>query len=85
MFRFELVHKSKISRARVGRIHTNHGIIDTPGFVPVGTNATLKAVDSKLVEDKLVQESKAFSKLIDTWDAKEGIEAFKKKRKPKFK
>ncbi len=48
-FRFEILHKSKKSRARVGRIHTPHGIIDTPGFVAVGTNATLKAVDSEMV------------------------------------
>lgn len=45
-FRFELLHTSKKSRARVGRIHTPHGIIDTPNFVAVGTNATLKALDS---------------------------------------
>ncbi|KAJ1461811.1 tRNA-guanine(15) transglycosylase-like protein [Pelagophyceae sp. CCMP2097] len=45
-FRFEVIHESKISRARVGRIHTPHGIIDTPCFVPVGTNGALKAVDS---------------------------------------
>lgn len=35
-FRFEVVYNSKKSRARVGRIHTPHGHIDTPGFVPVG-------------------------------------------------
>ena len=45
-FKFELIHQSKKSRARVGRIHTPHGIIDTPNFVGVGTNATLKAVDT---------------------------------------
>ncbi len=45
-FSFELIYQSKKSRARVGRIHTPHGAIDTPNFVPVGTNATLKAVDS---------------------------------------
>ena len=43
-FRFELVHQSSRSAARVGRIHTPHGTIDTPAFVPVGTNAALKAV-----------------------------------------
>lgn len=37
--------RSKKSAARVGRIHTPHGVIDTPGFVAVGTNAALKAVD----------------------------------------
>ncbi len=50
-FRFELIHKSKKSRARVGRIHTPHGIIDTPNFVAVGTNATLKALDNSVVND----------------------------------
>jgi queuine tRNA-ribosyltransferase len=51
-FWFELLYTSKKSRARVGRIHTPHGIIDTPNFVPVGTNATLKALDT-VTADKL--------------------------------
>ncbi len=45
-FRFELIHQSKKSRARVGRIHTPHGIIETPNFVAVGTNGTPKALDT---------------------------------------
>lgn len=45
-FSFEIIKQSKKSRARVGRIKTPHGIIETPNFVPVGTNATLKAIDS---------------------------------------
>lgn len=49
-FKFEVLYKSKKSRARVGRIYTPHGIIDTPSFVGVGTNAAMKAVDSKIVE-----------------------------------
>jgi len=49
-FRFELIHTSSKSRARVGRIHTPHGIIDTPNFVGVGTNATLKALESTIVD-----------------------------------
>lgn len=49
-FRFELIHTSRKSRARVGRIHTPHGIIDTPNFVAVGTNGTLKAIDSVTVD-----------------------------------
>lgn len=50
-FTFELIHTSKKSRARVGRIHTPHGIIDTPSFVGVGTNATMKAIDPVMVSD----------------------------------
>jgi queuine tRNA-ribosyltransferase len=45
-FNFEIIHQSTKSRARAGRIHTPHGIIETPHFVPVATNATLKTVDS---------------------------------------
>jgi len=48
-FKFEVLHQSKISRARVGRIHTPHGVIDTPNFVAVGTNGTLKALDNEMV------------------------------------
>lgn len=44
-FKFEVLYESKISQARVGRIHTPHGIVDTPGFVAVGTNGALKGVD----------------------------------------
>lgn len=50
-FYFELLHRSKKSRARVGRIHTPHGIINTPNFVAVGTNGTIKALDNTLVHD----------------------------------
>jgi len=49
--KFELIHKSKKSAARVGRIHTPHGIIDTPNFVAVGTNGTIKALDNITVHD----------------------------------
>lgn len=45
-FKFELVYQSSKSRARVGKIHTPHGIIDTPNFVAVGTNGTPKALDT---------------------------------------
>lgn len=55
MFKFEIVHQSKKSRARVGRIHTPHGIIETPNFVPVATNACIKTADSSLVNQLNVQ------------------------------
>lgn len=50
-FSFELIHRSTKSRARVGRLHTPHGIVDTPNFVAVGTNGTLKALDNTLVDE----------------------------------
>lgn len=54
-FNFEIIHQSKKSRARVCRIHTPHGIIDTPNFVVVGTNGTLKALDTINVDALGVQ------------------------------
>ncbi|KAI0557142.1 queuine tRNA ribosyltransferase [Gracilaria domingensis] len=52
-FKFEVIHQSSRSAARVCRIHTAHGIIDTPGFVAVATNAALKAVDHRPLGDLL--------------------------------
>lgn len=49
-FSFKIIHQSKKSRARVGQIITPHGVIDTPNFVAVGTNGTLKALDNQLLE-----------------------------------
>ena len=42
--RFELLHRDPGTRARRGRIHTPHGTVETPVFMPVGTQATVKAV-----------------------------------------
>ncbi|OHE76620.1 MAG: tRNA-guanosine(34) transglycosylase [Verrucomicrobia bacterium RIFCSPHIGHO2_12_FULL_41_10] len=50
-FYFEIIYQSAKSRARVGRIHTPHGVIDTPSFVAVGTNGVLKALDNKTLEN----------------------------------
>jgi queuine tRNA-ribosyltransferase len=49
-FHFELIHTSKKSAARVGKLHTPHGVINTPNFVAVGTNGTIKALDNTLVD-----------------------------------
>ncbi len=48
-FSFKIIHQSKKSKARVGQIITPHGIIDTPNFVAVGTNGTLKALDNQML------------------------------------
>ncbi|MCF0141033.1 MAG: tRNA-guanine transglycosylase, partial [Mogibacterium sp.] len=47
---FELLHKDPATRARRGRITTKHGTIETPVFMPVGTQATVKAVKPEDVE-----------------------------------
>ena len=42
--RFELLHVCAQSGARRGRLHTPHGVIETPCYMPVGTQATVKAM-----------------------------------------
>jgi queuine tRNA-ribosyltransferase len=44
---FELVKKDKNSKARAGIIHTSHGDILTPIFMPVGTQGAIKAVEHR--------------------------------------
>ncbi|MDO4565656.1 MAG: tRNA guanosine(34) transglycosylase Tgt [Clostridia bacterium] len=50
-FKFELIHTCKQSGARLGRLHTPHGVIDTPCYMPVGTQATVKAMTPRDVEE----------------------------------
>ena len=43
-FEFELLHVCKQTGARRGRLHTPHGVIETPVFMPVGTQASVKTM-----------------------------------------
>jgi len=43
-FRFEILKKDVFSKARLGRIETDHGSFSTPAFLPVGTQGTVKAL-----------------------------------------
>src|SRR3954466_12710366 len=45
-FGFELLHEDPGSRARRTRFTTPHGVVETPAFMPVGTQGTVKGVDS---------------------------------------
>ncbi|MCR4435608.1 MAG: tRNA guanosine(34) transglycosylase Tgt [Clostridiales bacterium] len=42
--RFELIKKCRQTGARLGRVHTPHGCFETPVFMPVGTQATVKGM-----------------------------------------
>ena len=44
---FELLKTDSASKGRLGRLTTTHGVIDTPVFMPVGTQASVKALDSR--------------------------------------
>ncbi len=54
--RFTLLHTDKETKARLGRIETNHGVIETPIFMPVGTAATVKAVHQHELRDPIGAE-----------------------------
>lgn len=43
-FAFETSHADPASSARLGRFTTPHGVVETPAFMPVGTNATVKGL-----------------------------------------
>ena len=47
---FELLSKCPKTGARRGRLHTPHGTVETPCFMPVGTQATVKTVGSEDLE-----------------------------------
>ena len=44
---FEVRAKDKSTKARSGRLTTGHGVIETPAFMPVGTQGSVKAVSSR--------------------------------------
>ncbi len=50
-FKFELLHEDKHTRARAGIIHTPHGDIPTPVFMPVGTHGAIKALQPRELID----------------------------------
>lgn len=51
--KFELVHTDPQSNARAGLLTTDHGVIETPIFMPVGTVGSVKAVHQRELEDDI--------------------------------
>lgn len=50
-FRFSIARESDRSRGRLGILHTPHGIVRTPVFMPVGTQGAVKCVSPDQVEE----------------------------------
>ena len=53
--RFEILAEDKATRARAGLLHTPHGVIETPIFMPVGTGGTVKGITQDELEALNVQ------------------------------
>ena len=51
--KFDLIAKDASTKARAGKITTDHGIIETPIFMPVGTAAAVKAVHQHELKDDI--------------------------------
>ena len=47
---FEVTHRDPATRARAGLLHTPHGVVETPVFMPVGTAGTVKAISQEELE-----------------------------------
>ena len=50
---FDLIHTDTRTHARAGVVHTDHGDIQTPIFMPVGTVGTVKGVQRRFLEDDI--------------------------------
>ena len=48
---FETIARDPDSGARVGRLETPHGAVETPAFMPVGTQATVKGLTPDQLRD----------------------------------
>ena len=53
---YELIHTCKQTGARLGVVHTPHGDINTPVFMPVGTLATVKSVTPEELKEEVKAE-----------------------------
>lgn len=49
--KYQLLHKDKNSKARYGSLETNHGTFETPMFMPVGTQATVKTLSPEELKE----------------------------------
>ena len=50
---FEIIGKDGITKARAGKITTDHGIIETPIFMPVGTAGSVKAIHTRDISEEI--------------------------------
>ncbi len=53
--RFEIVAEDTTTGARAGLLHTPHGVVETPVFMPVGTAGTVKGMTQAQLEELGVQ------------------------------
>ena len=52
---FELLQTDPHTKARLGRLTTAHGVVETPAYMPVGTQASVKAIDPRELREMKTQ------------------------------
>ncbi len=63
--KYELLKQEKNTKARLGKLHTNYGVYDTPMFMPVGTQATVKTLSPE--ELKVMNSAVILSNTYHLW------------------
>jgi len=87
-FAFELLARDARTRARRGRLHTPHGPVETPVFMPVGTAGSVKTLDNRDLDELGAQIVLANTYHLylrpghETVRALGGVHGFANRRKP---
>lgn len=63
--KYELLKQEKNTKARLGKLHTNYGVYNTPMFMPVGTQATVKTLSPE--ELKAMNSAVILSNTYHLW------------------
>jgi queuine tRNA-ribosyltransferase len=53
LLKFSIVAKDRHSKARAGFFETDHGVVETPAFMPVGTQGTVKTINQNFLEQDI--------------------------------
>jgi len=83
MFEFRLIAEDAETGARAGELHTPHGVVPTPAFMPCGTQATVKTLTPRQLATGLQAAERAYgfyhtfagAEKSLLWAAKTGLRA----------
>ena len=53
---YTLIYQDETTSARIGKLQTAHGVVNTPIFMPVGTRGTVKACTPQMLSDQIQAE-----------------------------
>jgi len=56
LLKYSVNYRDNHSKARIGEFETSHGVVQTPIFIPVGTQGTVKAITQRTLENEVDAE-----------------------------